>query len=271
MPFSVVYKLSDFTSWLLGSVIKYRKNVVFTQLKKSFPHKSEQEIISIAQLSYKNLADIFLESIKGFSISKEEYMKRYKFVNPELSEKYTQAGVPVIHAAAHYTNWEWGAITYPLWFTSPVYGFYKPLTNPIMEKYGRKMRGIFNMNLIPIKDTSKVILANKNEPSIYVFVADQSTWSDNAHWVTFLNQDTACPQGVGKYGNMLNCPVIYAEMERVQRGFYEVKLVELLPNNHQKAPEDLTSKYMSHLEKIITSKPENWLWSHKRWKKQRNQ
>lgn len=271
MPFRVVYILSDFTAWLLGSVIKYRKDVVFMQLKKSFPNKSDEEINHIAIESYRNLADIFLESVKGFSISKSEYMKRYTFVNPEISEKYTQAGIPVVNAAAHYTNWEWGATTYPLWFTCPVYGFYKPLSNPKMEQYGRKMRGIFNMNLIPIKNTSKVIIANENAPAIYVFIADQSTWSDNAHWVTFLGQDTACPQGVGKYGNKLNCPVIYAEMNRVKRGFYEVNLVELLPNNHNISAEEITSIYMNHLENILKAKPENWLWSHKRWKKKRIQ
>lgn len=271
LSYSGVYKVSDFLAFVLKRIVGYRKDVIYGQLKLSFPEKSEAEIRKIADGAYRNLSDILLESIKGFSNSKEEYMKRYKFINPEISEKYTTQGIPVVHAAAHYTNWEWGATTYPLWFSSPVYGFYKPLKNPKMEQFGRKFRGIFDMNLIPIGQTSKVFEENKNNPAIYVFVADQSTWSDNAHWVTFLGQDTACPPGVGKYGHKLNCPVFYTEMRRVKRGFYEIHLVELLPNQHHQQPEQITNIFMNHLEEIIRKEPKNWLWSHKRWKKKRHQ
>lgn len=271
LPYPWVYRISDFLAFVLSRVVGYRREVVYGQLRKSFPEKSAEEIDNIARASYHNLADILVESIKGMSQSREEYQERYIFLNPEVSEKYTTAGRPVVHGAAHYTNWEWGAISYPLWFTSPVYGFYKPLKNPRMEMYGRKLRGIFGMNLIPIKQTSGVFERNESQPAIYVFIADQSTYSKNAHWVEFLGQDTACPQGVGKYGHMLNCPVIYVEMNRVKRGYYEIQLVELLPDQHNQSPKDITAIYMKHLENIIRKHPENWLWSHRRWKKKRVQ
>ena len=271
LPYSWVYRIADFLAFVLRRVVGYRRNVIYDQLTKSFPEKSAEDIEKIARDSYQNLADILVESIKGMSQSREEFLKRYIFRNPVVSEKYTTAGRPVVHAAAHYTNWEWGAVSYPLWFSSPVYGFYKPLKNKRMESYGRRLRGIFGINLIPIKQTSGVFDENGDNPAVYVFVADQSTYSQNAHWVDFLGQDTACPQGVGKYGHRLNCPVIYVEMNRVRHGFYEIHLVELLPDHHHMAPEKITEKYMNHLESIIRRAPENWLWSHKRWKKKRQQ
>jgi Kdo2-lipid IVA lauroyltransferase/acyltransferase len=135
LPFGAVYKVSDFLAWVLYKVVKYRRKVVEQQLQMCFPEKSSQELQVIAKRSYKNLSDIIVESIKGFSMSKEVLMDRYRFVNPEIATKYTDRGQCVIQVAAHYGNWEWGVISYALWFRSPSMGFYKPLSNKYTDKY----------------------------------------------------------------------------------------------------------------------------------------
>lgn len=269
IPFKVLYILSDGVAFLLHNVVKYRKSVVYKQLIKSFPEKSSEEINRIARLTYANLADILLESIKGFSMSEKSYMKRYKFLNVEVCNKYLGNGISTIHAAAHYTNWEWGATSYPLWFDYPVYGFYKPLTNKYIEAYGAKKRSMFGMRLVPIQTTSSKIEEVKDEANVYVFVGDQSTWSDNAHWVNFLGQDTACPRGIDKYARELSLPVFYVHMNRVKRGYYEIFLEEIIENGSHFVEGEITKRYMQKLEEIIKKKPANWLWSHKRWKKVR--
>lgn len=269
ISFNVLYKVADFTEWLLYSVFKYRKNIVLHQLRASFPQKPEEEILKIARASYTNLADIILESIKGFTMSESEFRKRYIFTNPEVSISIRQDVVSTIHIGAHYGNWEWGAISYPLWFPAPVLGFYKPLSNPYIEEYGRKKRGRFSMLLISIGDTSKAFSQYGNSGATYVFASDQSTWSDKAHWVTFLGQDTACPPGADKYASQLKCPVFFTDIQRVKRGYYEVTQIMLTDGEEQLTEGEITKRYMKKLEEIIIKKPENWLWSHKRWKKKR--
>jgi Kdo2-lipid IVA lauroyltransferase/acyltransferase len=269
IPFSLLYKIADFTQWLLFAVFKYRKKIVIQQLSISFPHMSDAEIDRIARASYQNLADIILESIKGFTMNEAEFRSRYKLANPELSESKTSNTRSTIHIAAHYGNWEWGAISYPLWFTGTVLGFYKPLSNRYIEKYGKVMRGRFDMLLIPISDTAKAFTQYANDGATYVFVSDQSTWSDKAHWVTFLGQDTACPPGADKYARQLHCPVFFIDIQRVRRGYYEVGIT-MLSDGKESLPEgEITARYMRKLEEIIVKQPENWLWSHKRWKKKR--
>ena len=269
MPFGMLYKISDFTEWMLFSVFKYRKNVVIQQLRSSFPLKSEQEILKTARASYKNLADIILESIKGFTMTEAEFRKRYIFSNAELSLSNTHDTQSSIHIAAHYCNWEWGAISFPLWHRKPSLGFYKPLSNEYIEAYGKKKRGRFDLVLIPINDTANAFSKYANNGATYVFVSDQSTWSDKAHWVTFLGQDTACPPGADKYARQLRCPVFFTDIQRVHRGYYMVNHTVLTPGNESLAEGDITKRYMEQLEKIIIKCPENWLWSHKRWKKKR--
>jgi Kdo2-lipid IVA lauroyltransferase/acyltransferase len=270
IPFSLLYRLADGLAWLLYKVIGYRKNVVFKQLRDSFPNKSASEVELIAKESYRNLADIIVESMKGFSMTEADFRQRYIFTNPSVTNEYMANGRSCIHIAAHYANWEWGVIAYPLYVSSPILGFYKPLSNVYIEKYGREKRGKFNIQLIPIGETAQAFEDYKNTPVTCAFVSDQSTWSDKAHWVTFLGQDTACPPGADKYARALDACVFYLHIERVKRGFYEVSL-ELITDNVASLPDEgITKKFMSRLESILHEKPENWLWSHKRWKKKRN-
>lgn len=270
IPFGALYKLADFLAWLLYKVIGYRKEVIYKQLTTSFPNKSKEEIEQIARASYTNLGDIIVESIKGFSMSEADFRQRYFFTNPSVSNDLAAKGQSTIHIAAHYGNWEWGAITYPLWVSSPVLGFYKPLSNVHIEAYGREKRGMFNMILIPIGQTAKAFDDYIDQTAAYVFVSDQSTWSDKAHWVTFLGQDTACPPGADKYARALNATVFYVDIQRIKRGFYEVTL-DLLAENPTSLPEEeVTKRYMAKLESILLEKPQDWLWSHKRWKKKRS-
>lgn len=269
LPFKALYLVSDFISWLLYTVLGYRKKVVFQQLKASFPNRTDEEITEIAIASYHNLADVIVESIKGFTMRESTFRKRYKFVNPELAAKNNEIGRSSIHIAAHYGNWEWGAMTYPLWFPSPVLGFYKPLSNKYIEAYCRRKRGRFNMDLIPIGQTAQAFESHKVEAVTYVFMSDQSTWSDKAHWVTFLGQDTACPPGADKYARLLKCPVYYIDIQRVKRGYYEIKLSTISDGNEVIQEGEITERFMRHLENILLEKPGNWLWSHKRWKKKR--
>lgn len=269
VPFGMLYKIADFLAWLLYKVIGYRKDVVFKQLRDSFPNKTEAEIEQIARASYQNLADIIVESIKGFSMTEADFRQRYIFKNPSVTNELLAKGQSVIHIAAHYTNWEWGVIAYPLYVKSPILGFYKPLSNIYIEKYGSQKRSKFNIHLIPIGNTAQAFVDFKDKPTTYAFVSDQSTWSDKAHWVTFLGQDTACPPGADKYARALNATVFYLDIQRVKRGHYELDLVLLAENAATLPEEEVTKLFMAKLETILHQKPENWLWSHKRWKKKR--
>jgi KDO2-lipid IV(A) lauroyltransferase len=55
----------------------YRKKVVMDNLLQVFPEKTEKERIVIAKKFYKNLTDMFLETIKMISVSDKFIAKRF--------------------------------------------------------------------------------------------------------------------------------------------------------------------------------------------------
>jgi KDO2-lipid IV(A) lauroyltransferase len=98
-------------------------------------------------------------------------------------------------------------------------------------------------------------------------LSDQSPSSKkSAHWVDFLGRDTASLPGLDVLARKFKLPVLYYHVRRLRRGFYEVEYFEICANPAEAAETDITRDYARRLETIIREQPENWLWSHKRWK-----
>ncbi len=269
-PFWLLYIFSDIIYFLFYHISGYRKKVVYTNLKKSFPEKSEAELKQICKGFYKNLSDVIVESIKGFSMSKKSLLKRYKVINPEVINKYYEQNKSVIGIGSHYCNWEWGVLCFSLQFKHRTVGLYKPLSNKVIDKYIRRTRAAWGMNLVSIYETAQNIEDHNSEASLYFMISDQSpSNAKKAYWIDFLNQDTACLHGPENYSKKYNLPVLYGHVDRIKRGYYEVNITDVESNPTIKAQSEITKAYMTILENYIIEKPENWLWSHKRWKSKR--
>lgn len=270
VPFFIIYVLADFLSFILFYFIKYRKDIVLYNLKNAFPEKSDFEIKQITKKFYKNLSDITLESIKGFSMSKKELLKRYKVLNPELINNYLPERSSFIGIGSHYCNWEWGVLSFSLQFPQQTIGFYKPLTNKYTNNYLLKTRAAWGMYLESIKGTADVFAKNSDTPTIFFMISDQSPSNlKKSIWIDFLNQETPFLHGAEFYARKMNYPVIYGDVQRVKRGFYTIYLSIIESQPKETVESEITHKLAKKLESIIIEKPENWLWSHKRWKHKR--
>lgn len=271
IPFKILYFISNIFAFLLADILKYRHKVVLKNLRNAFPQKNNEEITRISKLFYKNLCDNALESIKGYSLSYNQLKDRYKCLNPEISNKYFEQGRDVIFAMSHYTNWEWGTQVADRVFMHNVATFYKPLSNKYMDDYINRLRSRQKMWLLSIYKLNTLNHREKHKPVAYFMLGDQNpSNSKKAYWINFLNQDTACMRGIETYAKLYNLPVIYLDIQRVKRGFYTVVLKELFSNPLVTSKGEITCSYMKKLEEIILTKPEDWLWSHKRWKAFRN-
>ena len=85
LPYPLLYFISDFLFLVLYRIIGYRKQVVLTNLKNSFPDKSNLELKEIMTAFYRHFCDIVLESVKSFTISEEQLRKRLIIKIPEFS------------------------------------------------------------------------------------------------------------------------------------------------------------------------------------------
>jgi KDO2-lipid IV(A) lauroyltransferase len=89
---------------------------------------------------------------------------------------------------------------------------------------------------------------------------------DRAFWIRFLNHNIPFLHGMEKHARNNNLPVIYVDVQRERRGWYTVELTVLTTNPLELENGKLTEMYARKLESVILKKPENWLWSHNRFK-----
>lgn len=268
IPFPVMYVMSDIVAFLLRKALKYRLAVVESNLSLVYPELTDDEKHILIKKIYKNLADITLEGIKGFSMSAKQITKRHKFINPAPLDFAYKKNKSVMLVTGHYGNWEWGAFSPNFFVQQQVIGFYKPLTNPLIDRYVVQKRAKSGTILADINITSKYYKEYSDKNALFLMAADQSpTKPDLAIWTEFLGVNTPCVHGIEKYLERHDLAVIYCNITRVKRGFYELDCQWITsPDEHDKAYGETTKIFMKTLEKIILKKPENWLWTHKRWK-----
>ena len=245
----------------------YRRKVVFNNLKNSFPEKTINELKAIEKRYYRYLADLIIESVKSFTISPEEIKMRFVIKNLSAITSHLNNGRPVIAVSGHYGNWEWGSLAIAQLLNEDVLIVYKPLSNKRFESLINSVRSKFGAIMVPMKSTLRKLNEYKNKPYLLALVGDQTPPKEESNYFTnFLNQDTAVFLGVEKIAVKFDNPIVYFNITRIKRGYYECEIKPLVNNPKLTSKFEITKLHTMELEKNIQKAPEFWLWSHKRWK-----
>ena len=272
-PFGWLYLKSDFYAFLLYHFVRYRRKVVRDNLTRSFPEKSKKDIKKIEKKFYRNLTDLAVEMCKMLTRDPEQLAKRVTFTNPEMLRELHDQGKGVFLSLPHSGNWEW------LWklqgMASPhtPYAIYKKLEDPLFDQF------VFNLRTSRMED-KEVMVENrtvrsmmerwKEKTASVLLLGDQSPrGAETDYWTEFLHRDTCWYKGLEVLARTLDYAVVYVEMDRVSRGHYTVTFKKICDNPAQHEEGFILEQYVRHLERFITEHPDNWLWSHRRWKHSR--
>lgn len=270
LPFKVLYFISDILYFLGYKIFGYRADIVRNNLKNSFPEKSKKELKQIERQFFKNFYDFLIETLKGFAINQEEARNKIIFENVEFFAKAHQQKKNVILLAGHNFNWEMANVAFDMFPQENYIAIYRKLNNKFWDEKVVESREKFGATLIPAHLVMKHIKdAENNGNYIYAFLADQSPFRKTIKFgVQFLNQKTPVFTGYNRIENKDDLLYVYAEMLKPKRGKYYLIFKEILPEGDKFEEHEVVVKFNKLLEKTITEHPENWLWTHKRWKYQ---
>jgi KDO2-lipid IV(A) lauroyltransferase len=268
LPLFILYRFSDLFYFLLITIFPYRKTVIDENIRRSFPQMSEVEQHAIRKKFYRHFADILIEGIANLSMSQSELSKRFKVINPELMQEMYDKKKSIILVSGHYNNWEWLISAQQFLFPHQAMGIGMPMTSKFWDKKVNERRQRFGMKVVHSGNFKEEIKGMK-EPLAILTLSDQSPGdSRKSYWMDFLNQTTAVLFGTEQMAHTFDMAVVFFALKKVKRGYYEMEL-KLITEEPRKLPWGaITDAHTRMLEYEIRYKPENWIWSHKRWKRE---
>ena len=284
LPLKFHYFMGDILAWIVRNVVRYRYDVVATNVARAFPNRKYKAVKKIVDDFYVHFGEIVAETI-WFSGS--SYKRLYKsglvtVMNPEVISEMFDSSPSLTVLCTHCGNWEimggllgyrtatGGRISFEEKHISVVY---KKLKNPVSDE-------VFKLNRIsPLEqvgtecevESSNVLrfsIRHKDEKRVYVYPTDQAPYTRaGKHPIgEFMHQQTNAMLGSVGVACKLSHAVAYMKMKRVERGRYEMSFIPMCDDASKVTPEELMKKYYQLLEEEINETPANWLWSHKRWK-----
>lgn len=267
LPFPVIYFLSDGIYFFIYYVFGYRKKIVLSNLRIAFPQKSDAELKRIRKKFYHNLADTFMEIIKLISMSEKTFDKRCKG-DFSIIDELIKKGKNVQLHAGHQFNWEFGGLFMSKSIkTIPSYAIYMPLNNKAMEKLFLKFRQKYGTVFIKATEFKERRDEIFKERFALFLGADQNPGKPaSAYWQNYFSKPAPFITGPEVGGIKNNTAIVFVRSKIIRRGHYVLECSLCTENAASTSHGEITNAFRDYLEKIIREEPDNYLWTHRRWK-----
>lgn len=267
--------LARLCSFIMRYVVRYRRALIIAQLSGCFPEKSAQEIQQICNDFYRYLGEVIICTMTMAGITDEQRRTIMKFNIPD-SVREGVNGQHFILLTSHSGFWEYAQF---ITMSLPGYceiGAYHPLSNKVWDELFFYLRSF--ENVIPVQSSQylRYFVQHRasgvnGKPMMLGMVSDQNAPpTGDIHWFNFLNRPTLFFEGGEQLALRFGVPVTYLSMRRVSVGKYEAELSLIYDGKEQVAKHEITERFVRLLDKDIRRDPASWMWSHRRWKYQRD-
>lgn len=270
-PYWLLYLKSDGYYFLIYHILRYRRKVVRQNLLRSFPNKDIREIKHIERRFYQNLCDLFVEAPKMINTKPNGFKQRINVTNPELVTRLYEQHKNIFYAIPHSGNWEWfGKLTCDL-TPHQCLAIYKRVKNPVFERLMHYMRTEgCSLEMVESNSALRRLAQLRDTQTAVLMMADQTSYGlAQDYWTEFLHQDTCWFTGLERIAKKLDYAVVFVDMVRKGRGRYEVSFKLVTDTPKEAATGEIMAPYVRNVERFIEANPDNWLWSHRRWKHER--
>jgi len=262
------YKVSSNIGFIIGkffgSMFRSKKSII-TNLKKSN--------ISLKQ-SYKQIASNVLGNF-GRVFAEYPFLKNFR--NGELDnfieidgknhlENIKKEKKRVVFVSGHFNNFELMAMQIEK-IGIELSAIYRPLNNIFLNNVMEKTRTKYickNQIKKGRTGTRQIIKNLKKGCSVALMIDQRVREGSKVNFFGNLATTTTIPaQLIKKY----KCELVPIYIERKEKYYFKMHVSKPIKINSKTTIEEITLFLNSVLEKMILKNPEQWIWTHDRWKK----
>jgi len=260
-PLPLAHSLARCYTRLLDLAIPRLRQVARRNLAFALPGAAPDPIIDGVFCS---IARLLVTFSKFPSIHRGNVADWIRCEGAEHYENAIRAGRGVLFATAHLGNWELSAYAHAL-LTSPMNVVVRPLDNPLIDGLVERRRALSGNRLVLKKDYARAILKALAANEAVGILIDQNASLDSGVFVDFFGVPACASTGLAKLAARTGAAVVpgfalwSAKERRYVLRFYPP--VEMTGD----AARD-TGALQAQLEEVIRAHPDQWLWTHRRWK-----
>ena len=262
VPLKVLY----IKSLVLSNFFFYRNDIIKSNIDNAFNNLNidhKKKIFKGFRIYFLNL---ICEIIKMISMNKKFYINRITIKNIEILDQFYERNQTVVLMMGHHNNWEWAGQIISIKSKQKFVSVYKKLSSSFFDYFMINLRKKNGTDVIEMNDIIKHIYDNK-ECKIIGLIADQNpVVNDTTNWTNFFDNSVPVIDGPEKIARKMNFPVLFCNMNKIKEGYYTINFEVIDENPKTSNIGDITNKFFKRLEEKIKEEPNNYLWSHNRWK-----
>ena len=241
------------------------KKLIENNILKAFPNINKDILNQIATNMWGNYGRILAEYIFLKNFRRTIPTINLKVVGQEILEEIRKNKKPVIFISGHFNNFELMAMHIEK-SGIDLAAIYRPLNNKFLNFVMEKIRKKYickNQIKKGISGTKQLLSFFKNGSSIALMIDQRVSQGIKSNFFKHEAFTTTIPaQFVKKFG----CSIVPIYIERIGDINFKLTVSNPIeyPNKH--SINEITLNLNHLLEKMILKNPDQWIWSHDRWK-----
>lgn len=264
LGYRMASNFGGFIGSFFGQMFRSKK-LIEDNIKKSLPKISENEMEKIIKAMWSNYGRILSDYvfIKNFRQSKLE--KYLEIEGKEIFEEIKKNGEPVVFISGHFNNFELMAMEIEKSGVR-VAAIYRPLNNIFLNKIMESIRKKYickHQIKKGISGIREILQFCKKGFSIALMIDQRVSEGIKSDLFGQPALTTTIPaQLVKKFGYK----IVPIYIERINKLNYKMKINRPIKFDKNETIESITNQLNNWLEKMISIKPNQWIWTHNRWK-----
>jgi KDO2-lipid IV(A) lauroyltransferase len=267
LPERVIAFLADVSGAFWWYVLRYRRRIILENIARAFPDLTPREQRALGRRATTHLVRTLLEFFRIPRLIAEE---RVRFEGIEHLITAKQEGKGVLCLAGHLGSFEL-AIAAVVKRVAPVAMVVKPFPKPV-DAFINGIRRSAGLEVIFAEGAIKPILRALKNNSLVAFALDQNATRSIGVFVDFFGKRASTLSALAVLAARTRAPVVAATPYRDADGTNVLKVSAPIPfqegATHEETIAHMTQVYTRAIEDAIRAHPEQWFWTHKRWRTQ---
>ena len=256
--------LSSKIAILIGPFFR-SKSLITSNILKALPNLKQNEINKISISMWGNYGRILSEYVFIKDIRKSKIQNIIEVEGQEILEKIKKDNKPVIFVSGHFNNFELMALHIERSGIN-LAAVYRPLNNKFLNHIMERIRKKYickNQIKKGISGTRELLNCFKNNISVALMIDQRVSQGIKSNFFKYEALTTTIP---AQFARKYNCEIVPVYIERKNNFNFKLTIHKPIDYRVDDTIENITLKLNALLEEMILKNPDQWIWSHNRWK-----